>query len=162
MRIAVLVNDFGEINIDSQLIDGQRASDMISLPNGCICCTLFGNLVEVLLRLTGLDEPPDHILIEASGVSQPHQIADILNVSDLQETLRLDGIITLVDAENVRRLAEVVMFIAGQLADADLIVLNKMDLIDAGAGDLSPGFEKQAPDARIFPTRFLMSRWNCS
>ncbi|MCO6450967.1 MAG: GTP-binding protein [Caldilineales bacterium] len=155
LRVAVLINDFGEINIDSQLIEGDRTSDMISLPNGCICCTLFGNLVEVLLRFARLDTPPDHILIEASGVSQPHQIIDILKVSELQKRLRLDGVITLVDAENVRRLAEVVMFIEGQLADADLIVLNKMDLIDAvAAGELQDWIRQIAPDVTIFPTTF--------
>ncbi len=63
----------------------------------------------------------------------PTRSADILNVSDLQERLRLDGVITLVDAENVRRLSQVVMFIEGQLVDADLIVLNKMDLIAPGS-----------------------------
>ncbi len=116
---------------------------------------LFGNLVEVLRNLTDLAEPPDHILIEASGVSQPHQIADILNVSDLQESLRLDGVITLVDAENVRRLSEVVMFIEGQLLDADLIVLNKMDLIEPGSvDDLMAWIEETAPGARIIPTTF--------
>jgi len=152
---AVLINDFGEINIDSQLLDNEQASDTISLPNGCICCTLFGNLVEVLRNLIDQTEPPDHILIEASGVSQPHQIADILTVNELQRKLQLDGVITLVDAENVQRLSEVVMFIEGQLRDADLIVLNKIDLIEPDAlEDLQAWILESAPDARIIPTTY--------
>ncbi|MCP4164312.1 MAG: GTP-binding protein [Chloroflexi bacterium] len=155
LRVAVLINDFGEVNIDLKLADGDQASDMISLPNGCICCTLFGNLVEVLRNLTELAEAPDHILIEASGVSQPHQIADILAVTDLKPHLRLDGIITLVDSENVQRLAEVVMFIEKQLSDADLIVLNKIDLIEAEAlEELQTWIRGIAPDARILPTTY--------
>jgi G3E family GTPase len=155
LRMAVLVNDFGEVNIDTQLIDGDQASDMISLPNGCICCTLFGNLVDVLLKLTRLAEPPEHILIEASGVSQPHQISDILTVTDLQERLRLDGIITLVDAENVRKLSQVVMFIEGQLRDADIIILNKLDLVEPDATDeLKAWIRESAPDARIVPSTY--------
>lgn len=156
LRMAVLVNDFGEVNIDTQLIAGDQASDMISLPNGCICCTLFGNLVDVLLKLTRLAEPPEHILIEASGVSQPHQISGILNVSDLQEHLRLDGIITLVDAENVRKLSQVVMFIEGQLRDADIIILNKLDLIESDSVDkLVTWIRESAPDARIIPATYV-------
>jgi len=155
LRMAVLVNDFGEVNIDTQLIDGDQASDMISLPNGCICCTLFGNLVDVLLKLTRLADPPEHILIEASGVSQPHQISDILTVTDLQERLRLDGIITLVDAENVRKLSKVVMFIEGQLADADIIILNKLDLVEPDSVDeLMAWIRESAPDARIIPATY--------
>jgi G3E family GTPase len=155
MRMAVLVNDFGEVNIDAQLIDGDQASEMISLPNGCICCTLFGNLVDVLLKLTRLAEPPDHILIEASGVSQPHQISDILTVTDLQEHLHLDGIITLVDAENVRKLSKVVMFIEGQLTDADIIILNKLDLVAPDSVDeLMAWIRESAPDARIIPATY--------
>jgi len=155
LRMVVLVNDVGEVNIDTQLIDGDQASDMISLPNGCICCTLFGNLVEVLLKLTRLAEPPEHILIEASGVSQPHQISDILTVTDLKEHLRLDGIITLVDAENVRKLSQVVMFIEGQLADADIIILNKLDLIEPDSVDeLMAWIRESAPGARIIPATY--------
>jgi len=155
LRMAVLVNDFGEVNIDAQLIDGNQASEMISLPNGCICCTLFGSLVEVLLKLTRLAEPPEHILIEASGVSQPHQISDILTVSDLQERLHLDGIITLVDAENVRKLSRVVMFIEGQLVDADIIVLNKIDMVESDSvADLMAWIRESAPNARIIPAAY--------
>lgn len=153
LRLAVLVNDFGKVNIDAGLLDGDRASNMVSLPNGCICCTLFGNLVDVLSNLVHLPEPPDHILMEASGVSQPHQIADIVFAGDFQQHLRLDGIITLVDAENVRRLAEVVMFIESQLEDADLILLNKLDLVgEDEKEDLIAWIHAIAPNARVIPT----------
>ncbi len=155
LRIAVLVNDFGIINIDTQLLEGDKASEMISLPNGCICCTLFGNLVDVLHNLSQLSQPPEHILIEASGVSQPDQIAGILQAGKLQDRLRLDSIITLVDASYVRRLAQVVIFIEKQLAAADLILLNKIDLVEPEtAAELIDWIRDQAPAARIIPTSF--------
>ncbi len=102
LRLAVLVNDFGAVNIDAQLIDVPRAGQMIDLPNGCICCTLFGSLIDVFQRLLRLPQPPEAILIEASGVSKPHQIAAVLEADVLRPYLRLAGIITLVDAEQVR------------------------------------------------------------
>ncbi len=155
LRLAVLVNDFGKVNIDAELLDGDGVSNMVSLPNGCICCTLFGSLVEVLSQLVHLPEPPQHILIEASGVSQPHQVADIVFAGDFQQHMRLDGIITLVDALNVRRLAEVVMFIEKQLEDADLILLNKLDLVGPDEKEeLIAWIHGIAPNARVIPTTY--------
>ena len=75
-RLAVLVNDFGDLSIDDALISA-RGARTISLTNGCVCCTLVGGLAQALIDVLELDPPPDHVLIEASGVSDPQRIAQI-------------------------------------------------------------------------------------
>jgi G3E family GTPase len=75
-RIAVLVNDFGAVNIDARLVRA-RNDDVIELDNGCICCTIGGALVDALTRVAARRERPDVLLIEASGVSDPAKIAQI-------------------------------------------------------------------------------------
>jgi len=153
LRLAVIVNDFGAVNIDAQLIDTNRAGQIIDLPNGCICCTLFGSLIDVFQRLLRLPQPPEHILIEASGVSKPHQLAAVLAAGVLQPYLRLAGIITLVDAEQVRRLAHVILPIEEQIEAADLILVNKTDLVDAAAQEaVRVWLASLAPHARIVPS----------
>jgi G3E family GTPase len=74
LRMAVLVNDFGEVNIDAQLVVGV-AGEKISLSNGCICCTIRDDLAAAVLDLLHSSEPPEYILIEASGVSDPGAVA---------------------------------------------------------------------------------------
>jgi G3E family GTPase len=155
LRLAVLVNDFGAINIDAQLIDASRAGQLVDLPNGCICCTLFGSLIDVFQRLLSLPQPPEHILIEASGVSKPYQIAAVLDAGILQPHLRLAGIITLVDVERVRRLAQVILPIAEQIEAADLVVINKVDLVDEQElADVRDWVADLAPRASVFPTTY--------
>lgn len=127
-RIAVLVNDFGAIDIDSGLISA-RSGETISLANGCICCSMADGLVVALLRLLERRPAPEHLVIEASGVGDPARIAEIAYADP---SFRLDGIIVLADAERIRALAEdrrVGDTVRRQLAGADLVVLNKADLV---------------------------------
>lgn len=100
-RVAVLVNDFGSINIDSALVVNVE-SDMVSLSNGCICCTIREDLLDTVLDLLEQPEPPQRIVIEASGVSDPWALAETLLLPEVREFARLESIITLVDAEQVR------------------------------------------------------------
>ena len=74
LRIAVLVNDFGTVNIDSELIVGVEG-ETVSLSNGCICCTIRDDLLNAALAVVARPEPPEYIVIEASGVSDPYSIA---------------------------------------------------------------------------------------
>lgn len=155
LRLAVLINDFGTIDIDARLLQDYAPGHLISLPNGCICCTLFSNLTDVLRRLTTIPEPPEHILIEASGISAPDQIINVLELTGLQERLTLSGVIVLADAANVQRLAQAVMFIERQLRTADIVLLNKVDLVEpAAVEELKTWIRSIAPDARIIPTTF--------
>ncbi len=128
-RFAVLVNDFGALDIDGKLIVA-HGGDTIALANGCLCCTIGDSLVTTLLSLLEQADRFDHIVVEASGVADPGRIADL---GVLDQRLVRDGVIVLVDAADVReraadrRLADT---IARQLNAADLLVLNKIDLAD--------------------------------
>jgi G3E family GTPase len=128
-RIAVLVNDFGAINIDEELIRS-RSADAIGLTNGCACCSVAGDLTKALLKLVQQEQPPDAIVLEASGLADPHGIAQVALANP---AIRLDGVLTLVDGETLIDRADdpdTQAIVASQIASADLIVLNKTDLID--------------------------------
>lgn len=125
-RIAVLVNDFGRINIDASLVRS-RTEDMISLANGCACCTVAGDLTRTLIELVQRPEPPEAVVLEASGLADPRGIAQVALTNP---SLRLDGVLTLVDAVSfaeARRSVELAGTIHGQLDAADLVVLTKTD-----------------------------------
>lgn len=126
-RLAVLVNDFGSINIDAALISDQK-EDAISLNNGCICCSLAGGFVVALKELRERAELPEQVIVEASGVADPRKIGQYGHMPGY----RLDGVIVVADAETVRaRSADeyVGAQVTRQLRGADLIVLNKTDLV---------------------------------
>ena len=128
-RFAVLVNDFGALDIDSRLV-AAHGGDTVALANGCLCCTIGDSLVTTLLGLLEQPERFDHIVVEASGVADPGRIADL---AVLEPRLSRDGVIVVVDAAEVRaRAADRRMgdTIQRQLAAADLLVLNKTDLVD--------------------------------
>ena len=128
-RLAVLVNDFGELPIDADLIEA-RDGDVISLSGGCVCCSFGDDLSRSLKTLRALDSLPDHIFIEASGVALPGAIGNSLS---LLRGYQLEGVVVLVDATSVQA-ASVQKYIGDtidrQLNDADLLVLNKMDLLN--------------------------------
>ncbi|MGF6691669.1 G3E family GTPase [Metapseudomonas resinovorans] len=130
LRMAVMVNDFGAINIDSQLIVSQTQT-MVSLANGCICCTVESDLIEQLGRL--LDDRanrPEYIVIEASGVSNPSKIANTLRYPQFREALAIDSILTVVDAEQFGQLDGAMAQLAMEQLDvADIIVVNKVDRV---------------------------------
>ncbi len=130
LRIAVLVNDFGAINIDAQLIVGVEGDDVVNLANGCICCSIRGDLLREVLRLLDRDDPPDYIIIEPSGVSDPVSVAQTFLLPELRPVLRLDSIIAVVDAEQFQNLQGDDAYLAyEQLITADIIVINKIDLV---------------------------------
>jgi len=131
-RLAVLVNDFGSINIDAELIADQ-AGGVVSLANGCICCSIGDDLGFALLDVADLDPAPDHIVIEASGIANPARVRGIIS---MLAKLRIEATIVLADAADLRRSAEdrqIGGLIRDQLAAADLLVLNKVDLATATA-----------------------------
>jgi G3E family GTPase len=151
LRAAVLVNDFGSINIDSQLVVGIEG-ETISLANGCICCTIREDLLETTRQILERPERPEYLLIEASGVSDPWAIADTFELSDLRDAVRIDGIITVVDAEYVLQQRHFESLIVDQVSAADIVVLSKVDLIGASQRERVEAWVRQiVPKARILP-----------
>ncbi|MGH6626753.1 MAG: CobW family GTP-binding protein [Burkholderiaceae bacterium] len=126
-RLAVLVNDFGAINIDTALV-AATTGDTIALTNGCVCCSIGDDLSGALIRVLAASPSFDAVVIEASGVSDPWRIAQ-LGLAD--PGLSLDGVIVLVDASAVLDQARDPLLadsLQRQLKAADLIVINKTDL----------------------------------
>lgn len=133
-RIVVLVNDFGRINIDAALISA-RTDDMISLTNGCACCTVSSDLTRTLIDIAQRPDPPDALVLEASGLADPRGIAQVALANP---ALRLDGVITLVDAAHhaaSRQSAQAAWTVDHQIDAADLLVLTKTDLASAAEID---------------------------
>jgi G3E family GTPase len=150
LKIAVLVNDFGAINIDSQLVVGIEG-ETISLANGCICCTIRDDFVGAIHDVLRRADPPDYLIVETSGVSDPMEIA--LTFQTIQ-TVRIDSILTVVDAEQFLDTERQYPVLAlNQVGMADIVVLNKIDLIsEAERGRLHRYIRDIMPKSRIFET----------
>ncbi|MCM8561338.1 CobW family GTP-binding protein [Pseudomonas shahriarae] len=130
-RMAVIVNDFGELNIDAAII-AEVTDAVFSLQNGCICCTVQEDLLAQLVSLSQLRPRLDRIVIECSGVSDPQRIVQTLGYPQLKAHLHLDTVITLVDASGYGALeGEFARLSRAQVACADLVLLNKADLVSA-------------------------------
>ena len=128
-RLAVLVNDFGALNIDAALIDSSGA-DTIALSNGCVCCQIGDDLSLALIRVLETRDRFDAVVVEASGVSDPWRVAQFARADP---ALSLDGVIVLVDASVALAQSRDPLLadtLQRQLASADLVVLNKTDLVD--------------------------------
>lgn len=127
LRAAVLVNDFGAINIDSQLVVGVE-DDMVSLSNGCICCTIRDDLLQAVVSLLQRPDPPEYLIVETSGVSDPLEIAITFRAIN---GVYIDSILTVLDAEqflSVDRQYEVLAM--NQVGMADIVIINKVDLVN--------------------------------
>ena len=134
LRVAVLVNDFGSINIDAELVVGVE-SDVISLANGCICCTIREDLAATVLETINRPERPEYILLEASGVAEPSGIWLTFTADCFRDRIRMDSIMCVVDAEQVFAIPELMELKIRQMAFADMIILNKVDLVDRAQVD---------------------------
>src|SRR5271167_3647931 len=131
LRVGVLVNDFGAINIDAELVVGIK-DNVVSLSNGCVCCQIRDDLVESVVALLASQETPvEYILLEASGVADPAGIFVTFNDPNLRDQIRLDSVICVVDAEQVFAHPEYPPLMdlkLQQIGFADMLVLNKVDL----------------------------------
>ncbi len=130
-RIGVIVNDFGSLAIDAALVADAARDGLISLPNGCVCCTVGAGLHEALETLTSSESPPDHIVIEVSGVADPAAAAGWATVPPFEP----GGVIVLADATSVVRRSRdryVGAEVVRQIVGADLVVVTKTDACSAG------------------------------
>ncbi len=152
LRIAVMVNDFGDLDIDEELIAG-RSEGTVRLTNGCICCSLKEGLVTAVMEVLHRTERPEHIVLEASGVADPTGIATTLLAPVFGGRIRLDGVICVVDALQFMAHHEELDLMLRQLMVSDLILLNKRDLVDQTTlEDLQAQIRSWLAQARILPT----------
>ena len=130
LRVAVLVNDFGSINIDAELIVGiENDGDIVNLANGCVCCNIRDDLAAAVTQLTARPEQPEYILLEASGVADPSGIALTFMDESMRDRIRLDSTMCVMDAEQIFAAPEMMELKLRQVAFADLLILNKVDLV---------------------------------
>ncbi len=156
-RIAVIVNEFGELGVDGEVLRGcgieacEDDGDVVELANGCICCTVADEFLPAMERILDRDPPPDHIVIETSGLALPQPLVRAFNWPDIRNRVTVDAVVALADAaalasgrvaEDERELEErrradefldhdtpLGELFEDQLASADLVLLNKIDLV---------------------------------
>jgi G3E family GTPase len=132
-RIAVIENEFGEVGVDHELVIGAD-EEIFETSNGCICCTVRGDLIRILSQLRKRRDRFDSILIETTGLADPGPVAQTFFIDEeLKEHFSLDAIVTLVDARHIEQALQDSPIALEQIAFADVILLNKIDLVDAAA-----------------------------
>ena len=130
-RIAVIENEFGEVAVDHELVIGAQ-EEIFETANGCICCTVRGDLIRVLNQLRKRRDRFDYILIETTGLADPGPVAQTFFIDeDLREDFGLDAIVTLVDVAHISDQLLTVAAAADQIGFADVLLLNKTDLVSA-------------------------------
>ena len=149
LKTAVLVNEFGEIGIDNDLVVA-TGEDMVELSNGCICCSINGELLEAVYRILDRPDPVDYLVVETTGLADPLPVAMTFLGSDLRDQTRLDSIITLVDAENFSDDLLEGEVARAQIVYSDMLLLNKCDLVEeARLAALEEQLRGIKTDARI-------------
>jgi len=128
VKTAVLVNEFGEIGIDNDLVVS-TGEEMVELSNGCICCSINDELMETVERVIERPEPIDYIVVETTGLADPLPVAMTFLGSELRDQTRLDSIITLIDAENFEEALLETQVGRAQVIYGDILMLNKCDLV---------------------------------
>jgi cobalamin biosynthesis protein CobW len=171
-RIALVINEFGELGIDRELLLGCgdaacTPGDVVELANGCICCTVADDFLPTIETLLERDAPPDHIVIETSGLALPKPLVKAFAWPEVRSRVTVDGVIAVIDAASAASGAFVVPenpehenpleeVFTDQLQCADLVVVNKTDLVDAKTlntlvDDLS---SRVRPGVKLVQTRF--------
>ena len=181
-RIALVINEFGDIGVDGEILKGCgdevcREEDVVELANGCICCTVADDFVPTMKKLLDRAHPPEHIVIETSGLALPQPLVRAFNWPEIKSRITVDGVVTVVDAKALaegrfaddeeamaaQRAADpnldhenpIEELFEDQLNCADMIILNKTDLLaqhetDKLTGDLKAQIRK---GAKLVPTR---------
>jgi G3E family GTPase len=152
-RVAVLVNDFGALNVDAEQVERVEGG-VISLKGGCMCCAIRDSAVSTVLALGERRPPPEAVVIEASGVSDVAALRDAFRALERHQTVRLDGLVTVVDAARFApRDPELGLLLRCQVMAADLVVLNKADAVDsARLAEVQAEVAALAPRARVAVT----------
>jgi G3E family GTPase len=138
LKTAVLVNEFGEIGIDNELLitTGNDDNSMVELSNGCICCTINNDLLEAVYKVLERQDKIDYLVVETTGLADPLPVALTFLGTELRDLTRLDSIVTVVDAANYSLDLFNSQAAHNQIAYGDIILLNKTDLVDEADLDL--------------------------
>lgn len=152
-KVAVIVNEFGEISVDGQLVLSQAQEDLVEFNNGCLCCTVRGDLVDTLAKLKDRTDL-DAILIETTGLADPAPVASTFFIADqIKSETRLDSFVTLADAVNLERNLAQSEEAREQIAFADIILINKIDLVsERQVAEVEQMIRKLNPFAKIHYT----------
>ncbi len=130
-KVAVIVNEFGEVSVDGQLILKDEQEELVEFNNGCLCCTVRGDLIDTLARLKDRAEL-DAILIETTGLADPAPVASTFFIADeIKADTKLDSFVTLADAVNLEKNLAQSHEAQEQIAFADIILINKTDLVSS-------------------------------
>lgn len=152
LKTAVLVNEFGEIGIDNELVVTTE-DNMVELSNGCVCCTINDDLVRAVYSVLEREDKVDYLVVETTGLADPLPVALTFLGTELQQMTRLDSIITVVDSENFSLDLFNSEAAYSQIAYGDIILLNKVDLVDEADVDLlETRIRDIKNDARILRT----------
>ena len=153
-RIAVIENEFGEVGVDHQLVIGAE-EEIFETNNGCICCTVRGDLLRILGQLLKRRDRFDHVIVETTGMADPGPVAQTFFLDDdFKQQFVLDAIVTVVDARHIERHLEEMDEPAEQLAFADVVLLNKTDLVgEAELARIEGRVRAMNGTAKIFRTR---------
>ncbi|MHA3915529.1 cobalamin biosynthesis protein CobW [Halovulum sp. GXIMD14793] len=162
-RIALIINEFGDLGVDGEIlkgcgVEGCADDDVVELSNGCICCTVAEDFIPTMKMLVDRDEVPDHIVIETSGLALPQPLVRAFNWPDIRNRVTVDGVVTVVDgpavaagqfagntaAVDAQRAAmdgvdhdtPLSELFEDQMACADMVVVNKSDLLNGGTDSL--------------------------
>ncbi|MDX2232771.1 MAG: GTP-binding protein [Leptolyngbyaceae cyanobacterium bins.349] len=152
VKTAVLVNEFGEIGIDNELIVSTD-EDMVELSNGCICCTINNDLLEAVYKILERQEGIDYLVVETTGLADPLPVALTFLGTELRDMTRLDSIVTVVDSENFSLDLFNSQAAHSQITYGDIILLNKADLVtEEKLTDLETRIREMKEGARILRT----------
>lgn len=153
LKTAVLVNEFGEVGIDNDLLITTGDENMVELSNGCICCTINNDLLEAVYKVLERSDKIDYLVVETTGLADPLPVALTFLGTELRDLTRLDSIVTVVDAENYSLDLFNSQAAYNQIAYGDIILLNKMDVVDEADADiLEVKLRDIKEDARILRT----------
>ncbi len=153
LKVGILVNDFGSINVDAELVVDVE-DGMISLANGCVCCQIRDDLIESVAELIDRDEPVEYIILEASGVADPSGIYMTFVDSSYRDMIRLDSVTCVVDADQVFTYndPDLAKLKLQQIGFSDLVILNKVDLAGAeGAAKVKRWIDGHFSRVRLVP-----------
>jgi G3E family GTPase len=149
-RLAILMNEFGEIAIDSKIIAGKNVH-MAELGGGCVCCALLGEFEAAVHEILAT-VAPERLVVETTGVAEPDAL--VLEIEDNVPAVRLDGVVTVTDADAMVRFPQLGHTTRLQIEAADLLVLNKVDLVSAAELEAArTTLARLQPAALILPTR---------